>query len=72
MYVTHDSTKCAIREMEKTLKNKLKVATPVARNTNEAKMAFWYGLAESAFSGSMESGGRFCVGALSTILFQVP
>jgi hypothetical protein len=23
----------------------------------------WWGLAESAFGGSLESGGRFCVGA---------
>jgi hypothetical protein len=31
----------------------------VARNSNEAML----GLAEAAFDGILESGGRFCVGA---------
>jgi hypothetical protein len=39
----------------------LKVATLVARNTNEAMVAPMVG---SAFGGSLESSGQFCVGAL--------
>jgi hypothetical protein len=39
------------------------VATPVARNVNEALVAPMVGLAESAFDGILKSGGRFCVGA---------
>jgi hypothetical protein len=31
----------------------------------------WWGLAESPFGGSLESGGRFCVGALGRNLDSV-
>jgi hypothetical protein len=31
----------------------------------------WWGLAESAFGGSLESGGRFCVGAFGRNLASV-
>jgi hypothetical protein len=31
----------------------------------------WWGLAESAFSGSLESGGRFCVGAFGRNMASV-
>jgi hypothetical protein len=40
----------------------LTMVTVVTRNTNYVKVALW-GVAESAFGGSLESGGRFCVGA---------
>jgi hypothetical protein len=41
------------------------VATLVARSANEAMVA------ESAFGGSLESGGRFCVGAFGRNLASV-
>jgi hypothetical protein len=31
----------------------------------------WWGLAESAFGGNLESGGRFCVGAFGRNLASV-
>jgi hypothetical protein len=31
----------------------------------------WWGLAESAFGGCLESGGRFCVGAFGRNLASV-
>jgi hypothetical protein len=31
----------------------------------------WYGLGESAFGGSLESGGRFCIGSLGRNLVPV-
>jgi hypothetical protein len=36
------------------------VATLVARNENEAWWRLYWCLAEFAFGGSLESGGRFC------------
>jgi hypothetical protein len=41
----------------------LPVATLEARIANKDTVALWWGLAESAFDGGLESGGRFCVGA---------
>jgi hypothetical protein len=43
----------------------------VARNANEAMVALMVGSAESAFDGSLESGGRFCVGAFGGNLASV-
>jgi hypothetical protein len=45
----------------------LTVATLVARNTKR----LWWGLAESAFGGSLESGGRFYVVAFGRNLASV-
>jgi hypothetical protein len=57
--------------MRKKLKSVLMVATLVARNANEAMVSLWWGLAESAFGGSLESGGRFCVGAFGRNMSSV-
>jgi hypothetical protein len=46
----------------------LAVATLVARNANDAVVAPMVRLAESAFGGSLESGGQFCVGGFDTKL----
>jgi hypothetical protein len=34
-------------------------------------MRLWWGLVKSAFGGSLESGGRFCVGAFGRNLASV-
>jgi hypothetical protein len=47
------------------------VATLVTRNTNEAMAAPIVSLTESAFGGSLESCGRFCVGAFGRNLASV-
>jgi hypothetical protein len=47
------------------------VAALVARNANEAAWRLWWGLAESAFGGSMDLGSRFCVGAFGRNLVSV-
>jgi hypothetical protein len=47
------------------------LATPVARNANEATVAPMVGLAESSFGGSLESGGRFYVSAFGKNLASV-
>lgn len=36
------------------------VATVVTRNINEATGAMVWGLEESVFGGTLESGGQFC------------
>jgi hypothetical protein len=50
--------------MRKILKVSMTAAIMEARNANEANFRLWWGLAESAFSGSLESGSRFCVGPI--------
>jgi hypothetical protein len=47
------------------------VATLVARNANETVVAPVWGLPESAFCRSVESGGRFCVGAFGRNMASV-
>jgi hypothetical protein len=34
--------------------------------------SLWWGLAESAFGGSLDSGGLFCVGVFGRNLVQSP
>jgi hypothetical protein len=43
----------------------------VARIATRLCWYLWWGLAESAFGGSLESGGRFCVGAFGRNLTSV-
>jgi hypothetical protein len=59
MSVLLNYTSAPFERSGKGLKSTAMLATLVARNANEATV----GQAESAFGGSMESGGRFCVGA---------
>jgi hypothetical protein len=48
--------------MRKKLKVSLTVVILVGRDAKSLWWRLWWGLAESAFGGSLESGGRFCVG----------
>jgi hypothetical protein len=60
MSVTLDSSAHFVRCEKKVLM----VATLEARNTNEVMLAPMVGSGEFAFKESLESGGRFCIGAL--------
>jgi hypothetical protein len=54
-------------QLKKKLNRVLTVATLVARNST----GLWWGMEESAFGGSLESGGRFCVGAFGRNLVSI-
>jgi hypothetical protein len=47
------------------------VATLEERNTNEAILEPMVGSGESAFKESLETGGRFCIGAFGKNLASV-
>jgi hypothetical protein len=52
------------------MRKKLKVGSN-AGGAGSKKWRLWWGLAESAFGGSVESGGRFCIGAFGRNLASV-
>jgi hypothetical protein len=68
MSVTLDSTSAPFVRCGKNLNSVLTVATLVATNANRGLR---WRLAESVFCGSLESGGRFCVGAFGRNLVSV-
>jgi hypothetical protein len=46
----------------------LRVTNLLARNADEVGWRLWWGLAETASDGSVQSGGRLCVGVNGSIL----
>jgi hypothetical protein len=47
------------------------VTTLVAKNEKKSRWRLWWDMEESAFGGSLESGGRFCVSAFDRNLVSV-
>jgi hypothetical protein len=67
MSVTLDCTSAPFVRCRKKLNLVLTMATLIARNANKV----WSDLTECTFGGSLESGGRFCVGAFGRNLASV-